>query len=694
MATLGKIREKSTLLVTILAIALALFVLQGLLESRGSFFASDRNVVGIIGGKKIKIEEYQAKVDEEVENEKQRSGRNPDENTTDMIRQQVWNQILFQEVMQDEYQALGVDVSTDELFDMVQGPDPDPSVKQAFTDPQTGQFNRANVINFLKNMDQDQTGDTRRRWVAFETAIKGNRVTMKYNNLVKKGLYVTKSQALNDWEANNHTAKYKYVLKRFDSVSDSSIQVTDEDLKRAYNENKNLFRQPEDSRSLEYVIFEVKPSEEDKKATFEYLSGLKNDFATATDDSSFVAANSDIPYMTNSYKKGTFPAAVDTVLFSSPVGTVVGPYEEADAYKLAKLTKEEYLPDSVKARHILIKIAGADTAKALAKADSLKKLIKSGKKFDELAKTNSEDVGSAEKGGDLGWFKEGTMVKPFSDAVFYGKKGDLPIVTSQFGVHLIEVLDKGPETKRVRVAVVEKKNAPSSQTFQQVYAQASEFAGKNNTAEAFKKTVTEKGLNRRVADNVREIDRNLPGVENSRELIRWAYTAENNDVSQVFELGDKYVVAMVTSVKEKGYRPMEDVKDMLTDMARKEVKAQKFMAEMTGSTIDQVATAAKTQVVPVDMQNFASATIPGQGREPAVVGHVFGLKAGALSKPIKGELGVYVVQVESFNTPAAPADLSASKNQLVNSMRSRVDYEMFEALKEKAEVEDYRGKFY
>ncbi len=694
MATLGKIREKSTLLVTVLAIALGLFVLQGALESRGSFFAGDRNVVGVIGGEKIKIEDYQMRIDEEIENEKQRSGKNPDENTTDMIRQQVWNQMLFQEVMEDEYKSLGVAVSTDELFDMVQGPDPDPSVKQAFTDPQTGQFNRANVISFLKNMDQDQTGDTRRRWVSFESAIKSNRVTIKYNSLVKKGLYVTKSQAKNDWEANNHTAKYKYVLKRYDSVADSTINVTDEDLKRAYNENKSLFKQTEDSRSLEYVIFDVKPSEEDKKATYDFLASLKNDFAATKDDSSFVAANSDIPYMDRAYKAGLFPKEIDTVLFSSPVGTVVGPYEEGDAYKLAKLIREEYAADSAKARHILIKISGADTAKALAKADSLKKVIKSGKKFEDIAKANSEDVGSAEKGGDLGWFKEGMMVKPFSDAVFYGKKGDMPIVQSQFGVHLIEIQDKGPETKRVRVAVVEKKNTPSSKTFQQVYAQASEFAGKNTTADAFKKSVTDQGLNRRVADNVKEIDRNLPGVDNSRELIRWAYTAENNDVSNVFELGDKYVVAMVTAVKEKGYRPMEDVKDMLTDMARKDLKAQRFTSEMTGTSIDQVAASAKTQVVPVDLQNFASATIPGQGREPSVVGHVFGMKAGVMSKPIKGELGVYVVQLESLNTPAAPADLTSNQNQLVNSLRSRVDYEMFEALKDKAEVVDNRGKFY
>lgn len=694
MATLGKIREKSTLLVTILAVALGLFVLQGALESRGSFFQSNRDVVGEVGGRKIKIDEFQARVDEEVENEKNRTGRPVDENTSEMIRQQVWNQMLFQEIMADEYKELGVNVSTDELFEMVQGTDPDPSVKTAFTDPKTGQFDRANVVNFLKTMDQDPSGDTKRRWLTFESAIKSNRITTKYNNLVKKGLYITKSQARKDWQDNNAQAKFKYVMKRFDAIPDSTIKVTDEDLKRAYNENKARFKQNENSRGLEYVVFEVKPSEEDKKATLDYLNGLKAEFTSTKEDSSFVAANSDAPYMEQSYKKGSFRKDIDTVLFSSPVGTVVGPYEEGDAYKLAKIVKEEYAPDSVKARHILVKINGNDTAKAVAKIDSLKKVIKSGKKFEDVAKANSEDMGSAEKGGDLGWFKEGMMVKPFNDAAFQGKKGDMPVVKSQFGVHLIEIVDKGPEAKRLKVAVVERKNAPSSKTFQSVYAQASEFAGKYNHADAFKKAVADKGLNRRVADNVKETDRNLPGVEGSRELIRWAYENERGAVSKVFEFGDKYVVALLTGVKDKGYQDMEDVKDILTDIARKDIKAQRFMNEMSGSTIDQIAVKSGAQVVPVDMQNFASATIPGQGREPSVIGHVFALKPGVVSKPIKGELGVYVIQVDNINVPPAPADLSQSSMQTATSLRSRVDYEMFEALKDKANVIDNRGKFF
>jgi len=695
MATLEKIRNRSGLLVGILAVALALFVLQSALESGNSFFMGDRSIVGVIDDRKVKIEEFQNKVDQAVESEKSRSGK-VDESTTDMLRQQAWNQMVFETVMNKQHEKLGVAVSTDELYDMIQGPNPHPWIKQNFTDQKTGQFNSANVINFLKRMDEDQTGETRQRWMQFETGMKADRINTKFNNLVKKGLYVTKSQAKNDYLAASESRKFKYVLKRYDSVADSTGKVTEDDIEKYYNKNKNKYKQ-ERSRTVEFVSFDVVPSEEDSKTTEEWITKVKGEFETTKEDSIFVAANSDSKMVPTLYKKGAMRPDIDSVLFNSPIGTVYGPYMEGDFFKLAKVVDIKSVPDSVKARHILIKTEGGDNKKALAKADSLKKLIKAGKKFDELAREVSEDVGSAVKGGDLGWYKEGQMVPSFNDATFFGKKGDMPIVESQFGVHLIEILDKGAESNRVKVAILDRKIEPSSKTYQVYYSKASEFAGKNTTSSTFSQSIIDQGLNKRIAENIKETDRNLPGIEGARELVRWAYTAEEGSVSKVFELGDKYVIAHLKDVKEKGIAPLKQVEETVTKEAIKEKKAENFIASISSSisgvtTVDQIAAKLQLPAQSIESQSYASSTIPGVSREPQVVGILFALAKNKISEPIKGETGVWVIQVEDIK--AAPATKEFPKDQTTSQLSNRVDYEMFEALKEKVEIVDNRGKFF
>jgi peptidyl-prolyl cis-trans isomerase D len=236
MSVLEKIRSRSGLLVGIIAVALLVFILESALESGNRFFGSNRTKVGEISGKEISIQEFEAKVEEAVSAEKQRSQRNSiDESTMDNIRTQVWNQFLIDNVLKTKYEELGVAVSDDELFDMVQGKNPHPSVKQAFTNPQTGVFDPAQVITFLKNMDKDETGDTKRRWLQFESAIKEERVANKFNTMVKKGLYLTKAEVNRDNAARNRYMEFTYVFKPYASQPDSLFKVTEDDLKKVYN---------------------------------------------------------------------------------------------------------------------------------------------------------------------------------------------------------------------------------------------------------------------------------------------------------------------------------------------------------------------------------------------------------------------------------------------------------------------------
>lgn len=699
MITLTKIRNKAGLLVGVIAFALFAFVLGDLFRSGSSIFGEDPRLIGVIGGKKIMISEFEAALDKAIENEKQRQNKTSlDENTIDMLRQQVWNQLTYDNIMTEQYEKLGITVSSDELFDMVQGKNPHPSVVQAFTDPKTGQFSPQAVITFLKRMDEDQTGETKQRWLNFEKALKAERIANKYNNLVKGALYITKAQAKRQYVEENTFADLKLILQRYSDLPDSLVKVEETDITAYYNQNKTKYKQDQNIRGIDYVLFEAIPSEEDRREILSQVEALKSEFEKTTDDTAFVTANSDGPADFKNYKKGTLPLNIDSILFNSNPGFVYGPYYDGKMVKLAKNLAVVNLPDSVKARHILIKIQNNDKAKAKAKADSLKELIKKGAKFDELAKIYSEDEGSKGKGGDLGWFTEGVMVKPFNDACFEGKKGDLPVVESQFGYHLIEILDKGKESKRVRVAFIERELKPSSKTYQKYYSQASEFGGKYNTAESFDKAIVDLGLNKRIADYIKETDRNLPGIEGARELVKWAFKAKKNEVSPVFDFGGKYIIAKLTVIKDKGILPLEAVRNEVEMEARKNKKAELLLKKLSDAksagTLDAIASKLNTRVEPIQSVSFAAGYIPGIGREPEILGQAFVLPKGKLSDPIKGENACFIMMVENVKPAPTATDYKQQQNNLQSQLKSRVDYEVFEALKDKTEIKDNRIKFY
>jgi peptidyl-prolyl cis-trans isomerase D len=294
MTLLTKIRNRSGLLVTIIAIALLIFILESALESRKGLSASDRSKIAVINGKDVSIEEFQSKLEQAETNQKSQSQQSTiDENTRENLRAQVWNQVMLEYIVKPRYEKIGVAVSEDELFDMVQGKDPHPQIKQAFTDQKTNQFNPANVINFLKNMEKDETGDTKNRWIVFEQAIKEERVSQKYTAMVKKGMYVTKAEAKRNYIGTSRTANMQYVAKKYSDIPDSTITVSEDDLKKYYNENKNKYKQKETVRGIDYVEYNVIPSGEDRKLLAETLDKLKAEFSAAEVDSDFVNQNSD-----------------------------------------------------------------------------------------------------------------------------------------------------------------------------------------------------------------------------------------------------------------------------------------------------------------------------------------------------------------------------------------------------------------
>ncbi|MFP4059952.1 MAG: SurA N-terminal domain-containing protein [Bacteroidales bacterium] len=703
MATLETIRNRAGILIAIvIGLALLAFILGDLLGGGNTMFMSRQMEIGKIAGTSVSVNEYQQKIEELAEIYKLNSGqRTLDAATMEDLQDQTWNLMVQQTILNKQLEKLGLAVTPEEVFEMVQGENPHPTIRQMFTNPETGEFNKAYVLQFLKAMSQGQVGEQREFWLYLEKEIIRERKLTKYNNLIKKGMYATSLEAKNEFVNTNKKYSLGYVMRRFTEIPDSLVTVTDKDLKKYYGEHKNNYEQ-EASVDLEYVAFEVLPSEEDYTLAQEWINDIQDEFATARDDQQFVNLNSDVPFDNKNYKKGELPETIDEFMFTAEVGDIYGPYLENDAYKLSKLSEINFIPDSVRARHILIAPEQQDPdamQRAVNRADSLRELISEGAGFAELARQYSDD-GSAGEGGDLGWFTEGEMVQPFNDFVFNGDKGDIEVVETRFGAHVIEIIDQSAEVKKVKVATIVHNVEPSDETYQEIYSLAGEFAVNTNTAKEFDEAVDAMGVVKKYAYNLRENDRQITGLESPRELIRWAFTtAEEGDISDIYEFDNKFVIAKVAAVREEGYAPLESIRDEVRLNVIKEKKADIIAEEMNNvlanaNTIDDVGQELAIPVEYVENVTFASTSISGIGAEPKILGFAEEIEINTPSSPIKGNNGVYIIQVSGVTEVKVPENLSADKRRLASRYSMRANYEAFEALREASNVIDKRSRFY
>ncbi len=716
MSVLEKIRSKTGLLVGIIGLALVIFILESLLGSGSALFSGTDTLVGKIAGDKIDIIAFNAKVNEQIM-QIQQSNPNAtiDEKTKEQIVDQVWNQMINERVMKSQYKTLGVTVSDDELYDLMLV-HPHQFVIQQLTDQKTGKvydgFSRpdgsldpAKLNGWVNQMNPEQE----KFWKQLENQILEVRTAEKYNMLIKKGLFVTSAEAKDAFVAQTKQVNANFVMKRYQTVSDSAVKVTDDEISAYYNKHQNDYKISEDSRKIEYVAFDVMPSKEDYEALQKDAQQIAEDFKTKTakEDSSFIAQESEDGQVNiaNYSKKNMIIS--DSTVFVSPKGTVFGPYTEGTFIKIYKLTNLKSIADSAKVRHILIGLQSPKTQQqrtpeaARRMADSLLVLIKAKQvSFDTLVKTLSDDLGSIDKGGDYGWFDENKgFVEPFKNAGLEGTVGTISVVPTQFGFHIIEVLNVSKTRHNsYTVAQISRLIAPSSETTQEYYKVASDFAGKNQTADAFAKSIETDKLNKRIADNVKENDKNLPGLEGAKDLVRWMYKSKKGEVSPVFEFKDRFVVANLTTIKEKGIAPLEDVKEDATTKAIRDKKAENFIAEFTtkaagAKSIDDIASKMALTVEKADNLSFSSYNVASIGREDALIGTATAMKVGTTSKAIKGDNGVFIVSIASVNEGTLPKDFKNKQKEMEQMTGGRVDYELYDALKEKANIEDHRGKF-
>jgi len=702
MATLQKIRNRAGIAIAIfIGVALAAFILGDLFKSTSSLTRGKAMELAEVDGKTITYPEFQSKVSELEEIYKMNSGKTSlDAQTSEQIKEQTWQNMVRNLTMKDIYEELGIGVCSSELFDMVQGKNPHAIIQSIFRDPNTGTLNRGALIQFLKYQQSNSTGKERSYWLFIENQIIEERSFSKYNNLLAKGIYVTSDEAKSDLKGRNHLTNIQFVAKPFASVSDSTVKVSDEELKAYYEKNKENYKQ-ENNRNIEYISFPVVASKTDEDKLIKWTNDIKAEFATVEDPAAFVNINSDVPFDGSYFKQSELSPELGAFAFAGKVGDIYGPYKDGKSWKLAKIQKFEELPDSVEARHILIRVnSQAELVKATATIDSIKNLIVvKGQKFEDVARAKSEDTGSAANGGSLGWMRRGMTLKPIEDAAFIGKVNDLQIVKTQFGLHLLQVTNRGKTAPNVQLAVINRVIEPSSQTYQATYTAASKFASENQDAKKFNAAIVAQGLNKRIA-NVRENDKDVAGLENSRVLIRAAYKAKvgtlilSTEGTPIFELGNQFVVGTMTSEQVKGIATLSEVKPRVELEVKKQKKAQQLIEKMSGKTdLSQLASSLGVAVAEAQNINFESSSIPGAGYEPAIAGAATALEANQVSKPVAGTNGVYVVKVTSI-TPGTDSDIKADKQRMAAAINYRANMVAFEALRENAKIVDKRSKFY
>jgi len=705
MATLQNIRNRGSLMIAIvIGLALGAFILGDMLNSGSNLMKPSQMEIAEIDGESVQYPEFQKKIEELSEIYKMNSQQSQiDENTWEQIREQVWQGYLQENILGKATENLGITVGADELFDLVQGANPHPIIQQLFRNPQTGEVDKSTIIQFLKSLETNATPQQKSYWLYIEDQIKQDKLRTKYNNLVSKGLYVTNEEAKKSLEAKNKNANFQYVALNYTTIEDAAITLSDSDLKEYYNKHKDEYKQ-EKTRNIEYITFEVLPSAADNAATQKWVNDSKQEFSTVTDNAQYISVNSDTPFDPSYFKKEELPVTMAEWAFSAQQGDFYGPYFENNEYKLAKIDQFKMLPDSVQASHILINpqtVGSVEKAQAL--VDSLKRNIELGGNFAEAAMKYSEDPGSKLKGGDLGWFKRKQMVPEFEEAAFSGEVNKLYVVGTRFGFHLIKPTKKGKETNQVRIAILSRKVEASTETYQKIYSETSKFASENQSLEAFNKAIVDQKLTKKLA-TLKENDRQVQGLEQSRSLVRAAFTADkgkilvNNEGSPIFEFGNNFVIGAMTQATEEGPSTFEEAKARVELAVRKEKKAQmlaeKLQSAASGQTdLASVASKLSTDVKEAAGVNFTTFSIPAVGFEPAVIGAVCNLPEGKISAPIEGNNGVYIAKVTSFSTNT-DNDLKGEKTRLAQALGYRAGSQVFESLKKLVEIEDKRAKFY
>ena len=668
MTTLQRIRNHGVILLVVVGVAMLAFILGDFLNSGSSFFNKNRENVGIIAGHKVHYTEYEAAKDQLTEVYKIESGSNDiNEDLSIQIRNQVWQMLLMDYTLREQAEKIGMDVTAEELSELCIGTNPHQLIRQrrAFYD-ETGAFNRFALINFLNSLaqtpeTQEQAANMQQAksyWLYWENAVRLTHLQEKYVGLLSKLITANPLDAKYAFQAGQTSVNVEFVEKPYFAVADSLVKVTDADIKKLYNAQKEQYKRTP-NRSLVYVSFPIVPSESDYAEVEKLMKSLENDFQTKEDVAAIVNSNSDVLYDGRDYSVETIPAEYKDFAFAK--GAKKGQYTELsfndDTYAMARIMDCGYT-----------------------KADSVKLILVAN---DE----NTEDV-------ELGWYTANELQKNIAEPAFAGKKGSKFTVSTGMGEQTFKIADKSAATPKVKLAILSRKVTPSSKTYGVLYNEAKQFIVNNGNVELLRQSAQEQGLNVTPAFGLNVNADKINDLKNSRGIVRWAFEAKEGQLSDVFECGDQFVVAALTEVNDGEYRTINEVRMELQMQATADKKAEYLMAQLKGvTTLEQAAEIFDAEIQTAEDITLASTRLGAAGIEPAVIGAALALENNTTSAPVKGNVGVYMVRIGEKTV--TEGELNATQEIANLNMRTSysVPYQAIALIEENAEVEDNRARF-
>ena len=668
MTTLQRIRNHGVILLIVVGVAMLAFILGDFLNSGSSFFNKNRENVGVIAGHKVHYSEYETAKDQLTEVYKIESGSNDiNEDLSIQIRNQVWQMLLMDYTLREQTDEIGMTVTPEELSELCIGANPHQLIRQrrAFYD-ETGNFNRFALINFLNSLaqtpeTQEQAANMQQAksyWMYWENAVRLTHLQEKYVGLLSKLITANPLDAKYAFEAAQTSVNVEFVERPYFAVADSLVKVTNADIKKLYDANKEQYKRTP-NRSLVYVSFPIVPSEADFAEVEKLMKSLESDFQTKDDVTAIVNGNSDILYDGRDFSETTIPAEYKEFAFGK--GAKKGQFTELtfanDTYSMARIMDCGYTKsDSVQ----LVLVANGE---------------------------GTEDV-------ELGWFTATDLQKNIADPAFAGKKGSQFTVSTGMGEQTFKIADKSQPTPKVKLAILSRKVTPSSKTYGVLYNEAKQFVVNNGTEELLRQAAQEQGLTVTPAYGLNVNADKVNDLKNSRGIVRWAFEAKDGQLSDVFECGEQFVVAALTEVNDGDYRTIDEVRMELTLQATTDKKAEYLMNQLKGvSTLEEAAELFDAEIQTAENVTLASTRLGAAGIEPAVIGTALALENNATSAPVKGNAGVYMVRIGE--KVVAAGELNAE--QEINSLNMRtsysVPYQAMALIEENAEVEDNRARF-
>lgn len=715
MAVLNKIRQRSIFLIIVIALALFSFVIGDIFTNLGSSSAAD-SAIATINGVDVDRNEFMSK----VENIQRQSNGSM---TNSQAMNRAWDNEVRAKVMQSQYDALGLSVERDYMRNLLEQ---NLGSFEEFKN-EAGIFDQDKLNEFIANLKAIAPETTTlggsvidyKSWTNFEQNVAISGVQQAYFNMVKSGITGTLTEGELDYQLENDKVDLKYVQIPYSSVADSTISVKTSEIK-AYMKRFPKKYEVEASRDLVFVEFKEEASLADEEAIQADLSALVpdreefNEAANATqtivgfkntkDNAEFVNSYSADNYNDNYVFKSSFASDQADKISGLAEGEIYGPYKESGFYKLSKMVSLKLIPDSVKVRHILTPFVGSTRAdasvtkteaEAKTTADSIYKVLKRNRsKFKSLLSLSSDKV-SNEKDGVIEFAYTAGFAPEFKAYSFENPKGSLGVVRTDFGYHVIEILGQGTLQQAFKVATISQAIEPSVETVDEVFKSKSKFEIAVADAD-FETVAAENNYEVRPVSSVKELDENIPGLGTQRAIVRWAFddSANVGDFKSFNTTAGGFVVVKLTGVNTAGLMSTESGSVTALPEIRKEKKAEIIKGRISATTLDEIATAEGQTIKTAVAVNMKNPTLSGAGREPLVIGTAFGLEEGATSGLISGNSGVYAVQVTKVTAAAALPSYQAAANRVGKAKENAVNTQLYNALKDAAEIEDNRAVFY